>query len=114
VCRHIGTVELNLYRVFGMSAFYAIGYLRHPSRIVRTLRNVLAERSETVLEQRLAEFRRRRRPVGRAVPSPPPAADRGGATLPIASTAPRASGALSLASPLPRFDVGTHPSRRIA
>jgi radical SAM superfamily enzyme YgiQ (UPF0313 family) len=65
VSRHIGTFELNLYLVLGMSAFYAIGYARHPRRILRTLRNVRADRSETVLEQRLVEFRRRRaRPSG--------------------------------------------------
>ena len=58
--RHISTVELNLYRIVGMSAFYAIGYLRRPSRIRRTIRNILANRSETVLEQRLVEHTQRR------------------------------------------------------
>ena len=56
--RNIGTVELNLYRILGMSAFYAIGYLRHPQRMLRTVRNVMGERSDTVLEQRLVEFKR--------------------------------------------------------
>src|SRR5262249_20870095 len=60
VSRHVGTIELNLYRIVGMSAFYAISYVRRPSRILRTLRNVMSERSETVLEQRLVEFKRRR------------------------------------------------------
>ena len=56
VCRRIGTFELNLYRVLGMSAFYALSYARRPSRILRTVRNVSAGRSETVLEQRLIEY----------------------------------------------------------
>lgn len=60
VSRHIGTFELNLYRVVGMSAFYAISYARYPSRIMRTFRNVRAKRSATVLEQRLVEYQRRR------------------------------------------------------
>jgi len=59
VCRHIGTRELSLYRIVGMSAFYGIGYARYPSRVVRTFRNVVAERSETVLEQRLVEYKQR-------------------------------------------------------
>jgi anaerobic magnesium-protoporphyrin IX monomethyl ester cyclase len=57
--RHIGTFELNVYRTVGMSASYAIGYARHPWRLLRTLRNVMTGRSETVLEQRLAEYRQR-------------------------------------------------------
>jgi radical SAM superfamily enzyme YgiQ (UPF0313 family) len=60
VSRYISTFELNLYLVLGMSAFYAISYARYPSRILRTLRNVSTNRSETVLEQRLVEFKRRR------------------------------------------------------
>ena len=65
--RHIGTVELNVYRLLGMSAFYALGYARYPSRFLRTLRNVLAGRSETVLEQRLVEYKLHR--ATRSVPS---------------------------------------------
>ena len=61
--RHIGTSELNLYRLLGMSAFYTIGYARHPSRILRVIRNLIADRSETVLEQRLVEYMRRRAPL---------------------------------------------------
>ncbi|MDX2167116.1 MAG: radical SAM protein [Deltaproteobacteria bacterium] len=60
--RHIGTGELNVYRLLGMGAFYAISYARYPRRILRTLRNVAADRSETVLEQRLLELRRRWQP----------------------------------------------------
>ncbi|HYD47880.1 MAG TPA: radical SAM protein, partial [Terriglobales bacterium] len=75
VCRHIGTTELNLYRIAGMAAFYAIGYLRHPSRLLRTARNVRAGRSDTVLEQRLVELRHRRvAALGRARRGPDVAA----------------------------------------
>jgi radical SAM superfamily enzyme YgiQ (UPF0313 family) len=59
VSRHVGTRELNLYLVLGMSAFYVISYTRYPRRIFRTLRNFLANRSETVLEQRLGDLKRR-------------------------------------------------------
>ncbi|MBI3784759.1 MAG: B12-binding domain-containing radical SAM protein [Deltaproteobacteria bacterium] len=58
--RHIGTLELNLYRILGMSAFYVLSYARRPWRVWRTIRNVRAGRSETVLEQRLVESKRRR------------------------------------------------------
>ena len=47
-------------RVVGMSAFCAVGYLRRPWRLFRTVRNVMAERSETALEQRLIEYKQRR------------------------------------------------------
>jgi len=82
--RHIGTIELNLYRILGMSAFYAVSCGRRPSRIFRTLRNVIAERSETVLEQRLVEFKQRwstrdvadriRKPVSPGTPIAAPSA----------------------------------------
>jgi radical SAM superfamily enzyme YgiQ (UPF0313 family) len=62
VCRRIGSSELNFYRVLGMAAFYAIGYARYPGRIWRTIRNLRANRSETVLEQRILEHRHQRRP----------------------------------------------------
>ena len=69
--RHIGTAELNLVRILGMAAFYAIGYARNPSRILRTVRNVAAERSDTVLEQRLIEFKHSRRGLHDRRVSPP-------------------------------------------
>jgi anaerobic magnesium-protoporphyrin IX monomethyl ester cyclase len=56
---HFGTTEMNLYRVAGMAMFYAAGYVRHPWRLYRGLRNVAAGRSDTVLEQRLSELARR-------------------------------------------------------
>ena len=60
VSRHVGGRELNLYRIAGMTIFYAIGYVRYPRRFFRTLRNVRLGRSETVLEQRLVEYKQRR------------------------------------------------------
>jgi radical SAM superfamily enzyme YgiQ (UPF0313 family) len=60
VCRHIGSFELNVYRVLGMAAFYAISYARRPMRLLRTLRNYRVDRSETVFEQRILEYRRQR------------------------------------------------------
>jgi radical SAM superfamily enzyme YgiQ (UPF0313 family) len=59
--RHIGPLELNAYRLLGMSAFYALGYARRPSRILRSIRNVTTGRSQTVLEQRLVEYTQRRK-----------------------------------------------------
>lgn len=61
---YIGTSELNLYRIAGMSTFYLVGYLRRPGRFLRTVRNVLRGRSDSVLEQNLVALLRRR-----AVPS---------------------------------------------
>lgn len=90
--RHIGTTELNLYRVVGMSAFYFIGYARRPARILRTLRNVWAGRSETVMEQRLVEYklrRRRARSRGSTVALPPRLTAT--AEAPAAASAERAS-----------------------
>lgn len=81
--RHIGTTELGLYRILGMGAFYAISYARYPSRILRTLRNVVAERSETVLEQRLIEFKHRSRRW--AAPVRPGGSGPDNATVPISS-----------------------------
>ncbi len=59
VCRHMSTAELNVYRILGMATFYAIGYVRHPFRLARTVRNVAAGRSDTVFEQRLVEYKER-------------------------------------------------------
>jgi anaerobic magnesium-protoporphyrin IX monomethyl ester cyclase len=63
--KHFGSIEMNVYRVVGMSAFYLTGYLRHPTRPLRAARNLARGVSETVLEQRLSELvaRRRSRPL---------------------------------------------------
>lgn len=60
---HMGKVELALYRIGFMLANYLLGYIRYPSRIVRTLRNVFFSSSSatTVLEHRLKDLFRRKR-----------------------------------------------------
>lgn len=58
-CERVGPFELNVYRVAGMAAFYGLSYLRHPSRILRTLRNLWHREATTVFEQRLIDISRR-------------------------------------------------------
>ncbi len=63
----MGPRELALYRIGFMLANYAVGYLVHPSRILRTLRNVFFSSSSatTVLEHRLKDlFKRKRAALG--------------------------------------------------
>lgn len=59
-CEHVGPVELNFYRILGMSVFYALSYLSRPHRIARTASNVWRNRSETVFEQRIVDMAKRR------------------------------------------------------
>lgn len=56
-CEHVGRWELHLYRVFiGLFLTYFISYFFHPKRIFRTFKNIFsADRSTTVLEQRLKD-----------------------------------------------------------
>lgn len=60
---HMGTRELALYRISFMLLNYAVGYLRYPGRIVRTLRNVFIDDSSsaTVFEHRIKDMFKRRR-----------------------------------------------------
>jgi anaerobic magnesium-protoporphyrin IX monomethyl ester cyclase len=60
---YLGVREMALYRIGFMLLNYAIGYLRYPSRIVRTLRNVFFEsgNSATVFEHRIKDMFKRRR-----------------------------------------------------
>lgn len=58
-CERIGPFELNGYRVIGMMAFYGLSYLRYPSRILRTVRNLVGKTPITVFEQRLIDILRR-------------------------------------------------------
>ena len=56
-----------------MAFFLVLGYARRPARIVRTVRNLLSDRSTTVFEQRLLEIKLRalgvvRRAFSRALP----------------------------------------------
>jgi len=60
--RHLSNVELATLRLVFMLLNYAIGYLRFPHRILRTLRNLGSGRSSaTVLENRLQDALRRSR-----------------------------------------------------
>ncbi len=59
-CEAVGPRELNLYRSTGMAVCYALSYATHPWRILRTIRNVLIDRSSNALEQRLYELKKRR------------------------------------------------------
>lgn len=93
-CENIGPVELGAYRVGGMAAFYALGYLAHPSRLVRTVRNHRVGRSDTLFEQRLFGLVRRLRLEARArLHGPGAASDDGGA--PWAGAASARADALS-------------------
>jgi anaerobic magnesium-protoporphyrin IX monomethyl ester cyclase len=60
---HMGPRELAFYRISFMLLNYAVGYLRYPSRIVRTLRNVFLDSSQasTVFEHRIKDMFKRRR-----------------------------------------------------
>jgi radical SAM superfamily enzyme YgiQ (UPF0313 family) len=60
---HMGKGELALYRIGFMLTNYAIGYLRYPSRILRTVRNVFfgTNAATTVFEHRLKDLFRRKR-----------------------------------------------------
>jgi radical SAM superfamily enzyme YgiQ (UPF0313 family) len=58
----MGARELAVYRIGFMLANYLVGYLRYPSRIVRTIANVFFKNhgTATVLEHRLKDVFRRR------------------------------------------------------
>jgi radical SAM superfamily enzyme YgiQ (UPF0313 family) len=55
---HIGVRELAIYRLGFMLLNYTIGYLRYPSRIARTLRNIFRSDQEaaTVFEHRIKDM----------------------------------------------------------
>jgi len=53
--RHIPRAELAVYRLVMTLSCYALGYLMYPSRIVRSIRNIVGgKRADTVLEARLS------------------------------------------------------------
>jgi hypothetical protein len=60
-CENVGETEISIYRLIGMSAFYAIAYLLRPTNIARTIRNYRAHKSDTVFEERLFAFLRRKK-----------------------------------------------------
>ncbi len=72
-CENVGARELNFYRVFGMSVFYALTYLSRPWRLLRTLRNFRDDKSDTVFEQRVLDMWKRRA-LGDSLPAAKPAA----------------------------------------
>lgn len=61
----MGPTELAIYRLGAMLANYGFGYLLHPKRVIRTLRNVFGQgnTAATVFEHRLKDaFKRRSTP----------------------------------------------------
>lgn len=64
---HTWPVELAAYRTATMVAAYAVGYARYPSRVARTVRNLLTGAgAATVLEHRLRDALRRKGGAPRA------------------------------------------------
>jgi radical SAM superfamily enzyme YgiQ (UPF0313 family) len=59
-CENVGSREIGVYRSVGMSVFYGLSYLLYPGRILRTIRNYRQHKSDTVFEERLFAFLRRR------------------------------------------------------
>lgn len=59
-CEKIGPVEIAFYRMVGMGLFYLLSYAFYPLRILRTLRNYYTRQSDTVFEERLSGFLKRR------------------------------------------------------
>ena len=60
--KNISGWELASYRIIGMGTAYFLGYLCHPLRIIRSIRNIFfLKRSHTVFEQRIIELIRSRR-----------------------------------------------------
>lgn len=56
---HVGSRALERYRIAGMLLFYATSYLLHPSRPLRSLRNVVRRRYESRMEMSLGNLLRR-------------------------------------------------------
>jgi radical SAM superfamily enzyme YgiQ (UPF0313 family) len=56
VCQNMSTKELAFYRAAGMALFIAVGYARHPSRFLRTIRNLVQGKNESAVEQRLDQL----------------------------------------------------------
>jgi radical SAM superfamily enzyme YgiQ (UPF0313 family) len=60
LCAAVGPKEMEIYRILGMAASLVIGYATHPSRVWRTVRNVLRGAEESMVERRLRKLLRRR------------------------------------------------------
>jgi anaerobic magnesium-protoporphyrin IX monomethyl ester cyclase len=53
---YMGSLELAIYRLFFTAMNYGLGYLMHPSRILRTWRNLYSDgEAATVFEHRLKD-----------------------------------------------------------
>ncbi|MBX9787665.1 MAG: B12-binding domain-containing radical SAM protein [Pirellulales bacterium] len=62
-CRNMSGRELRWWRVVGMASFFGLSYLVRPWRLVKLLKNLIANESDTVLEQRLGAILRRPEPI---------------------------------------------------
>lgn len=61
VNKYMGSRELAFYRIAFMLLNYLVGYLRYPSRIVRTIQYVASDvGAATVFEHRLKDIFRRK------------------------------------------------------
>ena len=58
-CRHVGPWELAVWRALAMMSFFLVSFLLRPGRLLRLIRNVMKNESQTVLEQRLGALVRR-------------------------------------------------------
>jgi len=74
--------ELALWRAAFVLLSYLVGYVRYPSRIIRTIRNVFSgsHQAATVFEHRLKDLRSRSRALRRVTPAEP--------QLPVAGAKP--------------------------
>ena len=69
-CKGIGSAELNFYRTGGMMAAAALAYAAHPSRMLRTFRNLARGTSESSVELQLSGFLRRSKTLGAVIRYP--------------------------------------------
>ena len=52
-CDHVGPRTLNVFRIIGMSTTYGLAFLLRPWRFIKLITNLIKNKSETVLEQRI-------------------------------------------------------------
>ncbi len=63
-CRHVGSAEIVLYRIFGMSLFYILSYLRRPGRLISLVKCLFQKgpfQPKSLFEQRIYDVVARRR-----------------------------------------------------
>jgi len=58
-CKHVGPKELSFWRLFAMATFFLLSFAARPWRLVQLVKNLIKNKSETVLEQRLGAIIRR-------------------------------------------------------